>query len=105
MTQQLNSFDAPPAHNGTAISRLAAEQLEGVDALRKKVLDYIASCGERGSTDEECQLALPINPSTQRPRRVELARQGRIVLADFTRLTKAGRKAQCWIAREYGNGS
>ena len=64
--------------------------------LRQQVLDYIREQGVNGATDEEIQDALQMNPSTQRPRRVELMKMGRIA-ANGTRKTKSGRLASVWI--------
>jgi hypothetical protein len=41
------------------------------------------------------QLALGMNPSTQRPRRIELERRG-LVVKDGTRKTSSGRMAVVW---------
>jgi DNA-binding IclR family transcriptional regulator len=48
-----------------------------------------------GLTDEEMQRQLEMNPSTQRPRRIELARRGLVVDAG-TRRTASGRMATVW---------
>jgi DNA-binding IclR family transcriptional regulator len=50
-----------------------------------------------GLTDEEMQKRLGMNPSTQRPRRIELARRGMVVEAG-TRKTASGRNASVWRA-------
>ena len=71
----------------------------GLNALQAKVLGFIQSTATFGATDEECQRALEMNPSTQRPRRIELAKRGLIVKRTRGRVTAAGRKAAVWIAK------
>jgi hypothetical protein len=89
------TFTAPlPAHNGTPTSRAAAERIEPVaGTLRRQVLDYLREQGEHGATDEEMQDALHMNPSTQRPRRIELCDTGWILRTDDVRKTHSGRDA------------
>jgi hypothetical protein len=52
----------------------------------------------KGATDEEMQTALRMNPSTQRPRRVELVEEGLIVDSGERRPTRSGRAAIVWAA-------
>ena len=66
--------------------------------LQARLLSFIRDQGARGATDEEAQSALRMNPSTQRPRRIELAGKGLIALSGETRKTKTGRKANVWRA-------
>jgi DNA-binding IclR family transcriptional regulator len=58
------------------------------------VLELLRATPE-GLTDEEVQRRLDMNPSTQRPRRIELARRGLVVEAG-TRRTASGRMATVW---------
>jgi hypothetical protein len=60
------------------------------------VFHFIQEQGWRGATDEEIQTALDMNPSTQRPRRVELVDQGLIQDSGRTRLTRSKRAAAVW---------
>lgn len=97
------TFAVPsPAHNSTPTSRAAAERIEPTaGTLRAVVLEYVRNCGEIGATDEEMQIALEMNPSTQRPRRQELEKMGFIRRMDrFTRPTRSGRSAVIFIAME-----
>jgi hypothetical protein len=100
MTEQLQLAPRPiPAQRHSATSVEAAEAIEPkVGTLRRAVLQFIRQRGSDGATDEEIQLALNWNPSTQRPRRVELCNLGLVRDSGRTRLTKAGRKAVVWIA-------
>lgn len=64
---------------------------------RRRVLDYITNCGGYGATDENVQDGLNMNPSTQRPRRVELVEGGFIVDSGDKRKTRSGREAVVWV--------
>jgi transcription initiation factor IIE alpha subunit len=59
---------------------------------------YRATSFDGGLTDEEIVMRTGLNPSTVRPRRVELLRDGRIMAAG-KRPTASGRMAMVWIAR------
>lgn len=90
---------AAPYVRGSETSAAAAASLtpETMSALQRRVLEFICSRGDQGATDEECQRELRMNPSTQRPRRGELANAGLIVEAG-TRLTSSRRRATVWRA-------
>jgi transcription initiation factor IIE alpha subunit len=62
--------------------------------MQRRVLELLQATPE-GLTDEEMQTRLEMNPSTQRPRRIELARRGMVVEAG-TRRTSSGRMAVVW---------
>ena len=86
----------PPAQAHSATSKAAADGIKILAAgLRGRVLSFIDSCGERGATDEEISQATGINPSTARPRRVELATRG-LITKNGTRKTASGRMADVW---------
>jgi hypothetical protein len=89
-----------PAVQSSRTSMQAADSLgpATLNALQRKVLELLAATPE-GLTDEEMQKRLGMNPSTQRPRRVELARRGLVVEAG-TRKTSSGRNASVWQATE-----
>lgn len=67
-------------------------------AARSAVYQYVQECGHQGATDEEVQRGLGMNPSTQRPRRVELVEAGAIVDSGVKRPTASGRDAVVWVA-------
>ena len=92
---------APPT-NGTPTSNAAAERIEPMTGtLRRKMLDYLRTCGDAGATDEQIQFACSINANTERPRRQELEKMGFIRRMDrFTRPTRSGRSAVIFIAME-----
>jgi hypothetical protein len=88
-----------PAVRGSQTSAQAADSLDGdtLDAMQRRVLALLQAT-PGGLTDEEMQRRLGMNPSTQRPRRIELARRG-FVVADGTRKTSSGRWAVVWRVR------
>lgn len=63
---------------------------------RRRVLDAFRSAGQAGATDDEIQVALDMDPSTQRPRRVELVEGGWLQDTGFRRNTRSGRSATVW---------
>lgn len=85
-----------PSVNGSITSAAAADSLgpATLNALQRKVLAYIEARPE-GVTDEQIAAGLWLNPSTARPRRIELARRGLIVEAG-TRKTASRRTAVVW---------
>lgn len=92
----------PPASNPTT-SRAAAEAIEPTAAtLRRQVLDFIESCGDRGATDCEIQAALGMSGDTQRPRRWELSdcESPLIVDSGLRRRTERGREAIVWRVKK-----
>ena len=89
-------FDAP-CQRASQTSRAAAVSIApAAPTLRAQVLAYIEQ-HPSGLTDEEVQLGLEMNPSTQRPRRIELQRAG-LIAPSGTRKTTSGRKATVWQA-------
>ena len=85
-----------PAVRGSQTSNDAADSLDAptLNAMQRRVLELLQATPD-GLTDEEMQTRLGMNPSTQRPRRIELARRGMVVEAG-TRRTSSGRMAVVW---------
>lgn len=85
-----------PSVNGSATSAQAADSLTPatLNAMQRRVLELLAATPE-GLTDEEMQRRLRMNPSTQRPRRIELMGKG-LVQSCGTRRTTSGRMAVVW---------
>jgi hypothetical protein len=85
-----------PSVRGSVTSAQAADSLgtTTLNALQRKVLEFVRARPE-GATDEEIAAGLGLNPSTARPRRIELARRGLIVEAGF-RKTASKRNAVAW---------
>lgn len=86
---------AAPAQRHSPTSVAAAEGLtpQALNAMQRKVVAYLEDHGP--STDEEIAVGLGMNPSTERPRRIELARAG-IVVEAGERKTASGRRATVW---------
>lgn len=78
----------------------STEARRSIDAseIRKKVLDYIKSCGEHGAICEQVEQALQMSHQTASARCSELKAQ-RLVEVRGSRNTKSGRKAGVLIAR------
>jgi transcription initiation factor IIE alpha subunit len=85
-----------PSVNGSATSAAAADSLgpKTLNAMQRRVLELLEATPD-GLTDEEMARRLGMNPSTQRPRRIELARRGLVVTCG-TRRTASGRNADVW---------
>jgi hypothetical protein len=92
-------FSAQPPHQrGSATSEAAAVAIEPRSGtLRRMVLEHLRACGAQGATDDEIQHALDMNPSTQRPRRIELVNSGLVKETSRTRRTRSGRMATVWV--------
>ena len=67
-------------------------------AIQRKAYAYGYDIGPR-STDEQIAEGLNMNPSTVRPRRLELERAGRIEPAGASK-TRSGRRAVGWRAAD-----
>lgn len=91
-------LDYVPAQRHSPTSQAAAEAIRPSAAtLRMQVLGYIVARGDEGATDDEIQIALGIEGSTQRPRRVELLDRGLVKDSGATRATRKGRQAAVWV--------
>lgn len=81
----------------SATSYAAAYEIESsAKTLRATVLNFISGRKEWGATDDETQRFLGMNPSTQRPRRIELVEKGLVEDNGMKRLTKSHRSATVW---------
>lgn len=85
-----------PAQQHSITSMRAADSLDAttLNRLHRQVLAFLEARPE-GATDEEIIAGTGLNPSTARPRRIELARRGLVVEAG-TRKTRSGRMACVW---------
>jgi len=96
---QMTFSDAVGKHQRTGqspTSRAAAvEAVPLTGSKRAAVYECIQRLG--GATDEQIQIVLGMNPSTQRPRRVELVDQGLIKDSGRMEPTRSGRKAVVWV--------
>jgi len=94
--QVVHGVTNPLAVQDSPTSVAAAEEIRGsASRLRERVYEYLQSQGY-GATDERIQEALAMNPSTQRPRRVELVVEGRVRNSGRQSKTKSGRWAVVW---------
>lgn len=105
MTQQL-SFDlAPrtvPYQRNSSTSKAAALRAEPLASTKRgELLAFLRGREAKGATDEEMQCLVPMNPNTQRPRRVELVQGAWIVNSGRTRKTLGGDDAVVWVASEF----
>jgi len=86
-------------HSATSKASAAAIEVTA-ETLRGRVYRYLLSYPPGiGATDENIQDDLEMNPSSQRPRRVELVERGLVYDAGYTSKTKTGRAATVWCAR------
>lgn len=86
-----------PSVRGSQTSAAAADSLgpDTLNRLHRLVLAWLEQHGP--ATDEEIASGLGLNPSTERPRRIELARRGLVIEAG-TRKTASKRNATVWRA-------
>ena len=83
---------------GSLSSELAALENEpNAGTQRARVLKTLRE-HPHGLTDHQQQTLLKMDPSTQRPRRVELVEAGLVREAGVYRRTPSGRLATGWIA-------
>jgi hypothetical protein len=88
-------YPLPPFQTHSATSVAAGEAIKpDAMTLRERVYRCILTNGP--ITDEAIAELTEMNPSTARPRRIELQRAGRI-RADGTRMTKSARQATAWV--------
>jgi hypothetical protein len=90
--------DTLPYQRHSDTSKLAAFSMQAAaETQRGEVLRYLITRAD-GATDEEIQDALQMNPSAERPRRVELVRLKFIYDSGYRRVTRSGRFAVVWLA-------
>ena len=90
-------FSTPaPSVRGSVTSAAAADSMDRstLNRLQRLIYDYVRD-QPGGATDEEIARACGLNPSTARPRRIELVRRG-LVVESGTRKTASGRMASVW---------
>lgn len=97
--KQTDLFDPrAPFQRHSETSREAAKKIEpALGPLQAKVLAYLRVLD--GATDEEMQRDLALNPSTQRPRRIELVEKGLVMDSGRKAKTASGRLATIWRVR------
>ena len=98
-------LDLTPKLRSTApaTSVAAAERLMGRTGTKRRevyelIRDWPWAGPGPGMTDEEIAATLNMNPSTVRPRRLELVEAGLVRDSGRTRKTRSDREAIVWIA-------
>ena len=81
-------------HSDTSLAA-ARKALNGANTQRARVYRLLWRFPE-GLADFQIQEKLAMNPSTQRPRRIELVRDGLVRDSGHRRLTASNRKAVVW---------
>jgi hypothetical protein len=102
MSEKMNceDYDYFIPSSGPGTSEEAAESMQGcARQLRARVLDYITAHGADGCTDQEIQEGLSMSGDTERPRRWELYREGRIKKTGGTRRSMSNRECDVWVTR------
>lgn len=90
----------PPFQSHSPTSEAASIAVEDkAGDYRRRVYEFYLKRGAEGATDDEVQVALDMDPSTQRPRRIELVENGKLMGSEKRRRTRAGRFAVVWVAR------
>jgi hypothetical protein len=80
-------------HSETSMA--AAESMASRAAVtRRRVYDFLLDTGP--ATDETIARALDMNPSTARPRRIELVELGSVVESGYKEINSSGREAVLW---------
>ena len=105
MKQEALDF-RPPAVAGSDTSQAAATAIrKDAPTLRQRVLAELRKVAHLGGlTDEEMQVRLDMNASTQRPRRVELVQAGLVKDSGTRARTRSGRNAVVWVATKGDEG-
>ncbi len=90
--------DIPPFVAGSTTSFQAAIAMKPcAETCRQQVIEALRAAGLKGLTDEEGIAATGMNPSTYRPRRIELAEAGKIVQLGEKRRTASNHPAVVWF--------
>jgi transcription initiation factor IIE alpha subunit len=91
----------PAIKHSPESQQAALQAAPSAGTKRAAVLRFIESRGKHGATDDEIQCGLGMNPSTQRPRRIELYEGHHIAKLKSTRLTRGNRQAVVWITTSF----
>lgn len=95
-------FDRP-SYRARARSREARDHNRPNAATeRERVLSLLRDRGDHGATDQEMQTELQMSGNTQRPRRKELEKAGKVIDSGRTRKTSSGCSATVWIVDTSG---
>jgi len=83
-------------HSSTSLAAAVSKEPNAGTEL-SRVLKFLRRAGITGATDDEMQQSLEMNPSTQRPRRVELVKRKFVKDSGQQRPTATGRQAVVWV--------
>jgi hypothetical protein len=89
---------APSQAHSTTSQEAATSILIHSKSIRAKVWKYLVNKDTTGATDQQIQIDLRLDPSTERPRRRELVLQGFVKDSGFTKKTRSGHNATIWVA-------
>ncbi len=88
-----------PYQGHSTTSERAAQQIAGgAGSWRLEVLILLQGFGPL--SDEQIQKALNMNPSTERPRRIELVKLGLVRDSGLQGKTRSGRACTLWMAQD-----
>ena len=94
--------DHPPFVAGSHTSEAAAHRAkQSAETMRARVLEYIATQGEDGATDDEVEVALGMLHQTASARRRELELSGHLQKTDLPRPTRTGTHAAVYCVSEH----
>ena len=99
MTQLGLPLTAPFVRHSETSKDAARSIRVNAGTYRARVYDYLISCGicgSAGATDEQMQQGIPMAASTQRPRRIDLVRDGLVRDSGRKAKTAAGKDAVVW---------
>lgn len=89
----------PPSQTHSATSRAAAAQIkQRIGPMHLQIIKYLTE-HPHGATDEQMQAAIPMGANTQRPRRVELTKLGRVVDSGRCERGASRREAVVWVLK------
>jgi hypothetical protein len=94
--------DRAPYQSHSTTSKAAAVEAQASAATQRGRVFRLLRESNGGLTDEEIQIQLRMNPSTERPRRIELVNSGMVQDSGATRATRSGRSAVIWTVRKSG---
>ena len=90
---------SPPAQKHSRTSRAASSRIKGhIGPSHAAIIQFLTN-NPRGATDEEMQAQIPMSANTQRPRRIELTQDDRVVDSGRSKLTRSRREAVVWILK------
>ena len=96
MGMKLRFVGAPYVRESQTSQKAAISIVENVGNLRDRVFRLLELKGSL--TDQEIQEWLGMDPSTQRPRRIELVAQRKVRDSGKRKRTRSGRWATLWEA-------